>query len=68
MICILHDLIWTVNYGNYGIFLIMGTAGFISSTIALILGFRVHVLYTRTWNSQGPCKMAGCKVELLLEV
>ena len=34
MIEILHDL-RTLNYGNYGIFLIMGNAGFISSTVVL---------------------------------
>ena len=37
MIEILHDLkdpkLRTLNYGNYGIFLIMGNAGYISSTV-----------------------------------
>ena len=33
MIEILHYLIGTVNYGNYGIFLLMGNAGFLSSTV-----------------------------------
>ena len=27
--------LWTLNYGNYGIFLIMGNAGFCPSTIGL---------------------------------
>ena len=30
----------TLDYGNYGIFLIMGNAGFIPSTVARGLGFR----------------------------
>ena len=33
----------TLNYGNYGIFLIMGHAGFISSTVVAILGLAVQV-------------------------
>ena len=28
----------TLNYANYGIFLIMGNAGFISSTVVLGIG------------------------------
>ena len=31
----------TLNYGNYGMLLIMGHAGFCPSTV----GFRAHVLY-----------------------
>ena len=31
---ILHYLIRTLNYGNCGISLVMGNAGFISSTVA----------------------------------
>ena len=27
----------TLNYGNYGIFLILGNAGFISSTVSVFL-------------------------------
>ena len=34
---ILHDPIRTLNYGNYGIFLIMGNAGFCPSTVLGIL-------------------------------
>ena len=30
----------TLCYGNYGIFLIMGDAGFISSTVRRLLGWR----------------------------
>ena len=34
MIYILHDpKLRALNYGNYGMFLIMGNAGFISSTV-----------------------------------
>ena len=32
---ILHDPLRTLNYGNYGIFLIMGNAGFCPSAEAL---------------------------------
>ena len=31
-------LIRTLNYGNYGIFLLVGHAGFISSTVVLVPG------------------------------
>ena len=37
MIEILHDL-KALNYGNYGVFLIMGNAGFIPSTVGLEFG------------------------------
>ena len=46
MMQILHHL-KDLNYGNYGIFLTMGNAGFISSTV----GFRARV--TRTEESPG---------------
>ena len=35
MIEILHYHISTLNYGDYGMFPIMGYAGFISSTVAI---------------------------------
>ena len=31
-----------LNYGNYGIFLIMGNAGFCPSAVCLMFGFRVQ--------------------------
>ena len=31
----------TLNYGNYGIFLIMGNAGFCPSTVWLVFLFRI---------------------------
>ena len=31
----------SINYGNYGMFLVMGNAGFISSTVVHWVGFRV---------------------------
>ena len=44
---LLRLILTTLRYGNYGIFLIMGNAGFISSTVSVIykgskwsLGFR----------------------------
>ena len=36
MIEILHHLKRSLNYGNYGIVLIMGNAGFISSTVGAL--------------------------------
>ena len=48
----------TLNYGNYGIFLIMGNAGFCPSTVVTEdagLGF---VLASGFWLMQG-CKVAS---------
>ena len=42
MIEILHYLKDTINYGMYGIFLTMGNAGFISSTVHPEYKTRVH--------------------------
>ena len=43
MIQILHYLtLGTLNYGNYGIFLTMGYAGFISPTVSLGIDFPVY--------------------------
>ena len=39
----------TLNYGNYGIFLIMGNAGFCPSTVS---GFGVQGFRFRVWGSQ----------------
>ena len=44
MIEILHHL-RTLNYGNCGIFLIMGHAGFISSTVVTSMGVRGPLYY-----------------------
>ena len=44
----------TLNYGNYGIFLIMGNAGFCPSTEGpsnSVLGFRIVVLWVRVLES-----------------
>ena len=43
----------TLNYGNYGIFLLLGNAGFISSTVEVpqgLIGFRVWGLEFRVWG------------------
>ena len=45
MIEVLHYLIRTLRYGNYGIFLNMGNAGFTSSTVGFCISgylFRVN--------------------------
>ena len=42
----IYDLIRTLNYGNYGIFLTMGNAGFTSPS--LLLNFAVHQAYGET--------------------
>ena len=42
MIYILHDL-EDPSYGNYGMFLTMGNAGFISSTVSMSCKTRDHV-------------------------
>ena len=46
MIYILSITLRTLNYGNYGIFLVMGNAGFVSSTVvhadARRIGHRPH--------------------------
>ena len=31
-----YIILMTLNYGNYGIFLIMGNAGFVSSTVGKV--------------------------------
>ena len=53
---------WTLNYGNHGIFLIMGNAGFVSSAV-------VHALrpdYTQTVRSTGYCSLVGADVSVNL--
>ena len=40
----------TLNYGNYGIFLIVGNAGFISSTVVLLKGSDDKDLETSSWT------------------
>ena len=40
----------TLNYGNYGIFLIMGNAGFCPSTVVLILVFPILLLQKNTFG------------------
>ena len=37
----------TLNYGNYGIFLIMGNAGFCPSTVVVILVPFLHSILTK---------------------
>ena len=37
----------TLNYGNYGIFLILDNAGFISSTVFCGVPIRVHHSHTK---------------------
>ena len=36
----------TLNYGNYGIFLIMGNAGFCPSAVVPTLGSKVYIVPT----------------------
>ena len=47
----------TLNYGNYGIVLIMGSAGFISSTVVLAMVLKKfgagEVDKARKWRSPG---------------
>ena len=46
----------TLNYGNYGIFLIMGNAGFCPSTVCpppLQVGFKARGLEFQLWSSLG---------------
>ena len=42
----------TLNYGNYGIFLILGNARFISSTVVWGSGFRVFGVFFRVSGVQ----------------
>ena len=50
----------TLDYGNYGIFIIMGNAGFISSTVVLVLvPVLVLVLVLVVVGSRCVCRRAG---------
>ena len=48
----------TLNYGNYGIFLIMGNAGFCPSTVLLLFIFLVLLI------SMFPCPLVPCTVRV----
>ena len=43
----------TLNYGNYGIFLIMGNAGFCPSTVSILIT-PIQVLITLLTKSHDP--------------
>ena len=47
----------TLNYGNYGIFLIMGNAGFCPSTVIWLSGFGVY-----RFRGLGVCLGSGFRV------
>ena len=56
----------TRNYGNYGIFLIMGNAGFCPSTVCLeMLGYRGKSdLVSTSWQVRVLHKAARCSGEV----
>ena len=50
----------TLNYGNYGIFLIMGNAGFCPSTVYIYICIYIYISYTPVtydlgnWSPRDP--------------